>query len=768
MIAAVSFFIQGLILCGLFIGQGVVIAQQPAAGSVVTWGRVFVNHQDSVPVTPVPEVRSNVTAVATGNPWSIAARADGSVVIWISDWLSPYGVQSSITPAQGVRKVVAGYSPAPFFDSSSPAAALRSDGSVMLWRMAGLEATPEALRSGVKDIAFTGNETLSGYNLLFAALEDGRVIVSPTQGVPEYLKPPVNPVGATALAGGAAHVLALRADGSVLAWGADYSGQTDVPAPAQSDVIAIAASEDHSLALRHDGSVIAWGSNKFGESDVPAAARSGVVAVAAGWLHSVALKSDGTVVTWGNNGNRQSDVPPGIQGRVSAISAGEYHTAALVEPIAPRIAKAPADRSVPIGNRAGLTIDAQGPNLTYQWRNAGVNIPDGTNRVYNLPFSPAGEYTVVVANTFGIVTSAPPTVITARPNAPGAVVAWGAGLNRPLDWPEYGQSLVPPEALSDVVAVAAGDTHSAALKADGAVIFWGDAEQLYFKGQFPEAARQGVTAIASGYYHLLALKNDGSVIAWGDNGSGQTSVPVAARSQISAIAAGDDFSLALTTSGAVLAWGGNYNGQTNVPIAARSGVVAISAHGSVAMALKSDGSAIAWGSVTNLSAAAQTGLSAIFADDEPLGLKPDRSVVYLGSSGNLDPDAVRTGVADIGSGDYFHVALKTDGTVVTWGWDNDYGQTDVPPVIQGQVSAVAVGRNHTLAIVGTTALQTRLAGGAIQLSWPTNLVGFHLETAPEFAAANWKPVPDAPTILGKQNVNTRPIPGAREFYRLNR
>ncbi len=112
---------------------------------------------------------------------------------------------------------------------------------------------------------------------------------------------------------------------------------------------------------------------------------------------------------------------------MTAISAGEYHADALVEPIAPVIAKAPADRSVPIGHRAGITVDAQGPNLTYQWRKAGVNIPDGTNRVYGLPLSPAGEYTVVVANLFGIVTSAPPAVVTVRPNLPGAVVAGAPG-----------------------------------------------------------------------------------------------------------------------------------------------------------------------------------------------------------------------------------------------------------------------------------------------------------------------------------------------------
>ena len=61
---------------------------------------------------------------------------------------------------------------------------------------------------------------------------------------------------------------------------------------------AIAAGGDHTLALKNDGSVVAWGYNAFGEGTIPIAARSGVRAIAAGSLCSVALKNDGTVVAW--------------------------------------------------------------------------------------------------------------------------------------------------------------------------------------------------------------------------------------------------------------------------------------------------------------------------------------------------------------------------------------------------------------------------------------------------------------------------------------
>src|SRR5262249_30056301 len=52
----------------------------------------------------------------------------------------------------------------------------------------------------------------------------------------------------TAIAGGESHSLALKSDGTVVAWGWNYYGQTSVPA-GLSGVSAIAADGEHSLAL---------------------------------------------------------------------------------------------------------------------------------------------------------------------------------------------------------------------------------------------------------------------------------------------------------------------------------------------------------------------------------------------------------------------------------------------------------------------------------------------------------------------------------------
>ena len=168
-----------------------------------------------------------------------------------------------------------------------------------------------------------------------------------------------------AIAGGGGHSLALRNDGTVVAWGANGSGQTNVPA-GLSNIVAIAGGGAHSLALRDDGQTFGWGDHSqnalavlpSGICDIaagayhslylkndgtvlgygayshnlgqvtPPAGLSNVVAISAGTYHSLALKNDGTVVAWGSDNYGQCDVPSGLS-NVVAIAAGSYHSLAL-------------------------------------------------------------------------------------------------------------------------------------------------------------------------------------------------------------------------------------------------------------------------------------------------------------------------------------------------------------------------------------------------------------------------------------------------------
>ncbi len=101
-----------------------------------------------------------------------------------------------------------------------------------------------------------------------------------------------------------------RPTATVVAWGDNSLGQTDVP-QGLSDVVAIGTGASHGLALKANGTVVAWGDNRYGQLAIPSGLQD-VTAIAAGWVHNLAVKSDGTVVAWGDNSLGQATVPPGL------------------------------------------------------------------------------------------------------------------------------------------------------------------------------------------------------------------------------------------------------------------------------------------------------------------------------------------------------------------------------------------------------------------------------------------------------------------------
>ena len=92
-----------------------------------------------------------------------------------------------------------------------------------------------------------------------------------------------------------------------------------------------------------------------------------------------------------------------------------------------------------------------------------------------------------------------------------------------------------PAVLGDVVALAAGGSHSLALQADGTVVAWGSGSATNVP-----LGLNNVVALAAGRSHSLALRADGTVVAWGRNDYGQANVP-AGLSDVVAILGSLDF-----------------------------------------------------------------------------------------------------------------------------------------------------------------------------------------------------------------------------------
>lgn len=78
-------------------------------------------------------------------------------------------------------------------------------------------------------------------------------------------------------------------------------------------------------------------------------------------------------------------------------------------PVAPVITTQPASLTVNAGINVTMSVDANGTApLSYQWRKDGVNVPGATSAsltLGNAQISDAGNYTVVITNAYGSVTS---------------------------------------------------------------------------------------------------------------------------------------------------------------------------------------------------------------------------------------------------------------------------------------------------------------------------------------------------------------------------
>ncbi|HQY47701.1 MAG TPA: FG-GAP-like repeat-containing protein, partial [Usitatibacteraceae bacterium] len=331
---------------------------------------------------------------------------------------------------------------------------------------------------------------------------------------------------------------------------------------------AVALGEAHSAYLNSQGLVFAFGRNANGQlgngstisSSRPTAVPgvAGVTALAAGANHALVARSDGTVLAWGFNASgqlgdgttqsRTSAVAPAGLGFVKAVAAGRHHSLALTP---------------------GGAVFAWGLNDDGQ-------VGDGTAAATRTtPVAVAGLASGVKAIAAGGRHS-----LALRDD--GTVLAWGANEAGQVGDGTTAQRRSPTlvTGLAGVVAIAAGDSHSLALKADGTLWAWG-ANGFGQLGLGDNANRPvptavaalggGVGLVAAGEFHTLAVKAGGALFAWGRNANSQLgdganadrSLPVAVASPagVVAIAAGGRHSAALDAERRLFVYGDNFFGQ---------------------------------------------------------------------------------------------------------------------------------------------------------------------------------------------------------------
>ena len=261
---------------------------------------------------------NNITAISVGAEHFIALKSDRTVLAWGNNNFGQLGDGTRVenfTPIQvaNLRDIVA------IAAGQAHSLALKSDGTVWAWgydlgvarttpvQVANLDNVIAIAAGWGYSLALKSDGTVWSWGMgEFGTLGDGTNIdkAAPVQ---------VLTVGSTlAIAAGMQQALALGADGTVWTWGDNASGflgdgtMIDHNSPVQvlhlTNVKAIAASPValHVLALKTDGTVWAWGTNFYGalgdgttiprDSPVQVLGLSNISAIAVGNGYSMALR----------------------------------------------------------------------------------------------------------------------------------------------------------------------------------------------------------------------------------------------------------------------------------------------------------------------------------------------------------------------------------------------------------------------------------------------------------------------------------------------
>ena len=235
-----------------------------------------------MPVRRHPPDLTGVVAIAGGAVHSLALKSDGCVVVWGNNRVGQMDIPEDL---QNVESIAAG---------AIHNLAIKSDGTVVAW----------------------------GDNRF------GQIDVP--AGLSEVI----------AITAGAQHSLAVKSDGTIIAWGDNSLGQLNVPEIASGSLIStanakgtinsqfnagsvtsIAAGLFHNIISLADGTVVAWGNDADGQTELPEAL-SGVTEVVAGADHNLALLGTGIPLI-STVGPGLLEVDPGATAEFTVVVEGQ-------------------------------------------------------------------------------------------------------------------------------------------------------------------------------------------------------------------------------------------------------------------------------------------------------------------------------------------------------------------------------------------------------------------------------------------------------------
>jgi Cys-rich repeat protein/parallel beta-helix repeat protein len=574
------------------------------------------------------------TATAVGTFHTVALKSDGTLWTWGYNFYGQlgYGPSGSEAPNPLPQKVGSATNWVAIAAGYYHTVALKSDGTLWAW---GPNNNGQVV-TGTDDNRWVAvaaghyhNVALKSDGTLWAWGEN--IAGQLGDGSTTYRSLPVlvgNYNKWVAVAAGQYHTVALQSDGTLWAWGSNYYGQLGDGSglaghysPGQvgpdKDWTAISAGAYHTLALKSDGTLLAWGLNANGQlgdglttnqlsPESITTVETNWISVTAGREHTLALRSDGTLWGWGFNGwgqigdgsttDRLTPVQIGTDNHWTAITAGQHRS---------------------IGLKADGTLWGWGDN-SYGYLGDGT----ATNQKSPVRLGTDNQWVQVAGGQYHTVAL----------KSDGSLWAWGENGYGQLGNGTTTAITTPTKIGSDTnwTHIAAGEFHTVALKSNGTLWVWGanvagqlgDGTTTSKLIPTPIGSDQNWIGIAAGgglntgEGHTLAIKSNGTLWAWGDNAVGQlgngpggtdSNVPVniTIDNKWLKISGGTGHSIGIKSDGTLWSWGINSWGQVGdgttttkyIPTQIgtdRNWVNSASKYGHT-LAIKADGSLWAWG-----------------------------------------------------------------------------------------------------------------------------------------------------------------------------
>ena len=304
--------------------------------------------------------------------------------------------------------------------------------------------------------------------------------------------------GALQVAVGSRHTMAIRYDGSLWTWGANWAGELgdgtmeerDTPMKVMDDVVYVAAGTHYSMAIRSDGSLWTWGWNGAGQlgDGISASTRAypvkvldDVIKVHATNSSTLALRSDGSLWGWsriGISSREHSSLPVRIMDDVIYIGGN--------------------------GNGDNRTFVIRSDGSLWGWgSNTHGQLGDGTAIDRREP--------VFIMNDVKSVHAGPFHTLAITNN--GSLWAWGHNGAGELGDGTTTNRRSPVHIMDNVRSAYGVSSGSLAITNDNSLWIWGFCSRYWGSPSLtPVKAMDGVARLgvrSSG--HMAVIKNDGSL-----------------------------------------------------------------------------------------------------------------------------------------------------------------------------------------------------------------------------------------------------------------